>query len=373
MNDLLDMAEANLDIFSIRLQLFIILPTIILLSCYVLLLYYRMQTIVSYFKIIIFICLTIIILSSILWITVLIEAHDILAYMHYSYPKLFVLYLLADIVCAVPFLAIVSLVGMLISKYIVVKYTPLVFIISMVLISLLIILTWTYLREEYGWKGPGQSQLASIEQPAGSVSKPKPTVSNWVSSNYSIQESHPPGTRGNIMVYILDFRFYIDKYEVTNQEYRECISAKVCAENKKFDGFASPKQPVVGVNQNDAKTYCQWVGKRLPMEQEWKEAAQGIDSRQYPWGNWEPGCNLANYGACKIGKTLPVGSKPAGASPYGALDMAGNVWEWVEEKGAIRGGSLNDSAAYLRVSNRVRINPTYRDPSFGFRCAWDGS
>jgi formylglycine-generating enzyme required for sulfatase activity len=153
----------------------------------------------------------------------------------------------------------------------------------------------------------------------------------------TFQEFHPEGAKGGPMVLVSDFKFYIDKFEVTNQDYQECVAAGVCKEAKKKSGFDAPQQPVVFVNQDDGRTYCQWAGKRLPKEQEWQEAAQGTDGRQYPWGNQEPNCSLANYFGCGSGTDL-VGSKPAGASPYGALDMAGNAWEWVEEKGVVRGG-----------------------------------
>jgi serine/threonine-protein kinase len=192
----------------------------------------------------------------------------------------------------------------------------------------------------------------------------------------TFQEFHPTGTKGGPMVYVSDFKFYIDKYEVTNQDFQECVSAGACKETKKQRGFDAPKQPVVYVNQDDARTYCQWAGKRLPKEQEWQEAAQGTDGRIYPWGNDSPNCNLANYDDCKIGQTLAVGSKPAGASPYGALDMAGNVWEWVEEKGGLRGGGWFGNPAYLRVSHRYTNyagGARPRNDNYGFRCARDGS
>ena len=176
------------------------------------------------------------------------------------------------------------------------------------------------------------------------------------------------------MVFVSDFKFYIDKFEVTNQDFQECVSAGACKQIKQKSGFDAPQQPVVFVKQEDARTYCQWAGKRLPKEQEWLEAAQGTDGREYPWGNQEPNCNLANYNDCKLGRTLPVGSKPAGASPYGALDMAGNVFEWVEEKDSLRGGSWNNSAWYVRASGRFfSDDPVLRLNSNGFRCARDGS
>ncbi len=201
-----------------------------------------------------------------------------------------------------------------------------------------------------------------------------------VQSPKTFQEFHPQGAKGSPMVYVTDFKFYIDKFEVTNQDFQECVTAGACQEsrNKKKlpSGFDAPQQPVAYAYQDDARTYCQWAGKRLPKEQEWQEAAQGTDGREYPWGNQEPNCSLANYGSCAAGTTL-VGSKPAGASPYGALDMAGNVFEWVEEKNVLRGGCWGFSAASLRVSDpsdRFTF-PSWGRSSYygGFRCARDGS
>ena len=188
----------------------------------------------------------------------------------------------------------------------------------------------------------------------------------------TFQEFHPEGTKGGPMVFVSDFKFYIDKFEVTNQDYQECVTAGACKETKKKGGFDAPQQPVVYVDRNDARTYCQWAGRRLPKEQEWQEAAQGIDGRDYPWGNQEPNCSLTNYPGCAPG-TVSVGSKPAGASPYGALDMAGNVCEWVEEKGVVRGGGWRIVAAALGVAHRDRNDATIRSGYVGFRCARDGS
>ena len=123
--------------------------------------------------------------------------------------------------------------------------------------------------------------------------------------------------------------YYIDKYEVTQSEYNECVTTDKCPANRKKDGFTGDRQPVIGVSWEDADTYCKWAGKRLPTEAEWEKAARGTDGRVYPWGNsFDP--TRANY-AGALGKTSEVGSYPSGASPYGALNMAGNVWEWVAD------------------------------------------
>ena len=217
-------------------------------------------------------------------------------------------------------------------------------------------------------------------QTPGSDQTPAPKI---------FQEYHPPGAKGGPMVLVSDFKFYIDKYEVTNQDYQECVAAGVCkaisnvssgsrktgrgVPARAMKGFDAPNQPVVYVDQNDARTYCQWAGKRLPKEEEWLMAAQGTGSRTYPWGNQSPDCDLANYSKCKVGRTLPVGSKPAGASPYGALDMAGNVYEWVEEKVPPRGGSWYNSPKFLKITDHDGYVPGNRFSTGGFRCARDGS
>ena len=139
--------------------------------------------------------------------------------------------------------------------------------------------------------------------------------------------------------------FWIDQTEVTVGQYHQCVDAGVCghpepAVNPMNDGSATRQSyydnenyydyPVIFVNWSQAKTYCEWAGRRLPTEAEWEKAARGTDGRLYPWGNEEPNPSLLNYDGI-IGDTTRVGSYPAGASPYGALDMAGNVWEWVND------------------------------------------
>jgi formylglycine-generating enzyme required for sulfatase activity len=134
--------------------------------------------------------------------------------------------------------------------------------------------------------------------------------------------------------------YYIDKYEVTNARYKACVNAGVCtapAESRSYtrDEYYGTSTyadyPVIFVNWLQANTFCRWVGKRLPTEAEWEKAARGgSDTRKYPWGDTPPDSTLLNYNS-NVGDTTRVGSYPSGASPYGAMDMAGNVAEWVND------------------------------------------
>ena len=187
--------------------------------------------------------------------------------------------------------------------------------------------------------------------------------------------------------------FWIDQTEVTNAQYQKCVEVRVCP-TEGTDGFdpqGRPEYPV-RVIWSGAEAYCRWAGGRLPIEAEWEKAARGTDGRIYPWGDDWPDCSRANHdslhqGFCYDG-LAPVGSFPAGASPYGVLDMAGNAEEWANdwydadyyatspqqnplgpESGEFRvarGNSWYYPAEYIRAAYREGYTPN--DTALGFRC-----
>jgi formylglycine-generating enzyme len=126
--------------------------------------------------------------------------------------------------------------------------------------------------------------------------------------------------------------FYIDKFEVTNAQYLECVQAGVCTAGggTRLRNPIFSEHPVMDVNWYHARDFCEWRGARLPTEAEWEKAARGTDERKFPWGNDPVTCELARYGDCGW-FTIPVGQHPDGVSPYGAHDMAGNAWEWTND------------------------------------------
>lgn len=196
--------------------------------------------------------------------------------------------------------------------------------------------------------------------------------------------------------------FYIDKFEVTNARFAKFVDA---IQSEPPWGFADKEtpisdadRPVRWVNWMDAMGYCLWVGKRLPTEAEWEKAARGTDGRVFPWGNDPPTLAHAVYGLNEGGaETISViGDRERGMSPYGAHDMAGNLYEWVMDWYAEdfylnsannvavnprgpnegnakvqRGGSYINSPYRLRSSFRTKGDPAEQDPHVGFRCAQD--
>ena len=198
--------------------------------------------------------------------------------------------------------------------------------------------------------------------------------------------------------------YAIDKYEVTNARYAACVARRGCTapqntssytRSSYYDNRTYANYPVISVDWNQARAFCAWDGKRLPTEAEWEKAARGNSGTPiYPWGDQAaPNCKLTNYQVICVGDTAQVGSYPSGVSPYGALDMAGNVSEWVNDwydagyysvlpvsnppgpasgdYRVARGGAWNSTwEAFIRTSYRlVGYMPTTGNVDLGLRCA----
>ncbi len=212
--------------------------------------------------------------------------------------------------------------------------------------------------------------------------------------------------------------YRIDRTEVSRAAFGRCVRAGACAPPRDLgERFRDEDAPVVGVSWMQARAYCGWARGRLPTEREWEKAARGTDGRTFPWGEEPPTAARAVFGRGREGAPDPVGGRPAGASPYGALDLAGNVWEWTESpydpfayrrpetpvtcdtalaalaelrragtrgftgtnplpatcERALRGGAWNYGARGLRVTNRVHHPPAWQIVVAGFRCVDDGA
>ena len=190
--------------------------------------------------------------------------------------------------------------------------------------------------------------------------------------------------------------YYIDKYEVTNALYKVCEIAGACYEPHDISNYASSQyadHPVLYVDWNMAKTYCEWRSAQLPTEAQWEKAARGTDGRTYPWGEGID-CSKANYLSCS-GSTSSVLTHQSGISPYGVYDMAGNVWEWVADwysenyygtsatenptgpdsgtQRVLRSGAWNVGPDVVRTSLRNAKSPSAFDNDIGFRCAKDAN
>ena len=217
-------------------------------------------------------------------------------------------------------------------------------------------------------------------------------------------------------VYLDAYR--IDKYEVTNQEYRACVAAGACNLPRKFGSETRASYfynaqydyyPVVYVSHWDAQDFCAWEGKRLPTEAEWEKSARGaIDTRPFPWGEEPFDCTWANHRYTSPSDTTRVDDFRNGQSPYGLMNISGNVWEWVQDYYydyyytitpyanpvltvsmqdpnipyfSVRGGCFRHAWWYLRTSHRKgghwgdtifegsNDKPLFRSSIYGFRCA----
>lgn len=192
--------------------------------------------------------------------------------------------------------------------------------------------------------------------------------------------------------------FWIGLTPVTNAAYALCEAEGICElpcspeTNPHYYDPAYTSHPVVYVTWQAAQDYCRWAGGRLPTEAEWERTAGADGWREYPWGDPDPAENLANLGGLHD-ETTPVGSFPAGASPFGVLDMGGNVREWVADwydpnyyqvsaaanpqgpdsgtMRALRGASWNDPWYYAKLTRRYAHDPGSPGANRGFRCVFD--
>jgi formylglycine-generating enzyme required for sulfatase activity len=232
-------------------------------------------------------------------------------------------------------------------------------------------------------------EMAFVRVPAGEF---------WMGSS-PVQEYDEYNEQPEHRVYLDEY--WMGKYPVTNRQYRAFIQAarRQAPEGWKRGDFPTGKEkhPVVNVSWEDAFEFCRWAAQvsgqrlRLPTEAEWEKAASGTDGRLYPWGDEGPDAGRCNFDE-HDGDTTPVGKySPQGDSPYGCADMAGNVWEWVNdwydetyyqvspsrnppgppmrEAKVQRGGSWYFGRDAVRATARYRSNPDERYDSFGFRCA----
>ena len=184
--------------------------------------------------------------------------------------------------------------------------------------------------------------------------------------------------------------FYLDKTPITNQQYAEFVRATSHPAPPNWNAGSYPAgqgdRPVTQVSWDDADVYCNWKGKeRLPSEAEWEFAARGTDGRLYPWGNTFS-VGLVNSSEVGLGHPEAVGMRPASASPFGVLDMSGNVWQWCSDDykpypghqptfqipanaKVIRGGSFKSDKDHVTTTTRNLDLATTRSPTIGFRCA----
>lgn len=240
-----------------------------------------------------------------------------------------------------------------------------------------------------------EQELDSLEQQIGGPEPPKLVNERVWAKDGKVMVRVPAGTflYGDNEKSLTLPEFWIDKTPVTNAEYKRFIDAAYPQQavpyveanwakpynwDRQTRTFPAGKEnhPVVLVSWHDAWDYARWAGKVLPTEQQWEKAARGPDGRAYPWDNRSPTPDLCNFDR-NVGSTTPVGRySPLGDSPYGCVDMSGNVWEWTnsdwDKSGrgkVLRGGSWDINDGLVRAANRFSSDPAFRFVDIGLRCA----
>jgi formylglycine-generating enzyme required for sulfatase activity len=251
------------------------------------------------------------------------------------------------------------------------------------------------------YEEPTSGTDLDVESVAGSVSGEEPIMDDMVTipAGPFIRGTESGGYDEQPQRTIHLDAFAIDRYEVTNHQYQQFVLATshrkpgLPARYAKSGGkMKGVNQPVVYVSWDDASEYCRWKGKRLPTEAEWEKAMRGSDGRLWPWGNREQP-NGANWARVQDGYEVSasVGNFQTDKSPYGVMDGAGNVIEWVAdwydetyyksspeqnppspEYGTyrvLRGGGYTTTGGDIRITSRSKMMPDFRDETIGFRCA----
>jgi len=242
--------------------------------------------------------------------------------------------------------------------------------------------------------------LTPTPDPMTGLGKDDATLLYVPAGEYSMGSDNSESDEAPFHTVFLD-AFWIDKTEVTVRMYSLCVDAGACKEPTNKKSFSHPdyygnvefnNYPVIYVDWDMAKTYCEWAERRLPTEAEWEKAARGSAANDYPWGNTAPNAELLNFNR-NVGDVTNIGKYPDGKSVYGVLDMAGNVWEWVNDwydasyyqvsdsmnppgpvsdiypYRVLRGGSWIDGKNVMRSSNRFKNYPYASNYNTGFRCA----
>ena len=229
----------------------------------------------------------------------------------------------------------------------------------------------------------GPKQVEPLAIPEGMLRVPGGTFTMGTDSGGE-EDEHPSHS-----VTVADF--WLDVTEATVKDYTECMRAGACVMYRQDAAksiragddskFRQPLQPISGISWEQAKAYCEYRGKRLPREAEWERAARGDDNRKYPWGDSTPEPTIhacfARHIGTPLGTTCDVGSYPRGAGPYGHLDLAGNVWEWMSdyydpfayrransnhgEPGTCEQNRLNSELATPRETPRIHWYESYSD------------